>query len=152
SSLRTNEVQETPAQILFLEAYRSLLPEFHALRAEELVAINLDIPAAVTRALGAAPKVAALKDRVVNELPRIDVERILRLTTYAMALSHAHTLFVLATRPPDELDALVEEGTALREVLFADANALVTRRVVNGNPLRDLKGPVGYKNLAVDLL
>lgn len=141
----------TPPEVLFEEAYNALLPKFRALSVEELVPINIDIPAAVTTALGVAPEMAAFKDEVALHLPQLDFEPVLHLDEYAMALSHAHTLYLMASQPVDSLQPLVAEGTVLRETLFADATALVQRRLLNGNQLRDLQGPVGYKNLAVDL-
>jgi len=146
-----NQNPPTPNEALFEECYEALLPKFKALKPEELIPINLDIPAAVSTALGVAPELSALKDRVAEELPKFDFDPILHLDTYAMALSHAHTLFLVASQPPDELKSLVDEGTVLRETLLADATALVKRRLINGNQLRDLEGPVGYKHLAVDL-
>lgn len=140
-----------PPEVLFEDAYNSLLPKFRALSTEELVPINLDIPAAVTTALGVAPELAAFKDEVAQHLPKLDFEPMLHLDEYAMALSHAHTLYLMASQPVDSLQALVAEGTALRETLFVDASALVRRSLLNGNQLKDLQGPVGYKNLAVDL-
>jgi len=144
---------DTPpaSEKLFEEHYQALLPKFRALAADELVPINLDIPAAVTTALGVAPEVRALKERLVRELPLLDLEALMKLDEYAMALMHAHTLYLMAAQPVDSLQPLVEEGSELREVLFADATALVQRRLLNGSQLRDLQGPVGYKNLAVDL-
>ena len=68
-----------------------------------------------------------------------------------MALSHANTLYLLATQPPDAVQALVEEGTSLRETLLTDATALARRGLINNNRLQDLKGAVGHKNVAVDL-
>jgi hypothetical protein len=136
---------------LFDEPYTNLLPKFQALHPDALDIVNLDIPTAVTTALGIAPEVASLKDRIAKECPLFDTDPILNLDAYAMALSHAHTLFLMASQPSDELAPLVEEGTKLRETLLRDASALVQRQLLNGQQIKDLKGPVGYKNLAFDL-
>jgi hypothetical protein len=39
----------------------------------------------------------------------------------------------------------------VRETLLADANTLVARGYINASVLKQLKGPVGYKNVATDL-
>lgn len=136
---------------LFDEPYNALLPKFQALGAGDVQVVNLDIPSAVTTVLGVTGEVAGFKDQMAKELPLFDTGPILQLEAYAMALSHAHTLFSMASLPADSLAPLVAEGTTLRETLLADATALVTRNLLNGQQLRDLSGPVGYKNLAFDL-
>ena len=139
------------AEILFKEPYEQLLPEFKALKPDEIVLVNLDIPTAVATVLGAGPEIRNLLPQMEKDLPGFDLERIRKLDQYAMAISHAHTLFLIASQPPDNLQPLVDEGTHLRETLFTDASALVQRGFLNGARLKDLKGPKGYKNLAVDL-
>jgi hypothetical protein len=127
------------------------LPKFQALSANEVMSVNLDIPSAVTTVLGAAKQITALKDELAKELPQFDLEAVMQLEQYALALSHSHTLFSMASQPADALAPLVDEGAKLREMLLADATALVKRNLLNGDQLRDLSGPVGYKNLAFDL-
>lgn len=135
----------------FNEAYLSHLAEFQALKAEELVVVNLDIATVVTTVLGSLPEILALAPEISEQLPKFDLGRVQALESYAMALSHANTLYLLATQPPDALQALVEEGTSLRETLLTDATALARRGLINSNRLQDLKGAVGHKNVAVDL-
>src|SRR5690349_16106857 len=69
-----------------------------------------------------------------------------------MALAHAHRHWLGAVRPADPLEPLIEEATQLRENLFSDASALVQRRLMNGERLKEILGPIGYKNVASDLL
>ena len=74
-----------------------------------------------------------------------------KLAQYALALSHAQTLYRMATRASDPVRALSGEGMKLRSLLFSDARALVHRGLVDGQVLRSYKGSVGYGNLAFDL-
>jgi hypothetical protein len=131
--------------------YEALLPKFQALSPNEVAIVNLDIPAAVTMVLGAASQIATLKDQFEKDLPTFDAESVMQLESYALALSHAHTLYSMASQPADSLAPLVDEGTKLRSTLLADATALVQRNLLSAEQLRDLNGPVGYKNLAFDL-
>jgi hypothetical protein len=136
---------------LFEEPYRRHLQEFQALAPEELTPVNLDIATVVTTVLGSLPEILALAPEISRELPYFDLNRVRSLESYAMALSHANTLYLLANQPPDALQPLVDEGTKLRELLLTDATALIQRGRLNGNRLKDLKGPIGHRNLATDL-
>jgi hypothetical protein len=135
----------------FEKHYAELLPEFKALSPDKVDIVNLDITATVATILGAYPEIIGKAEELRSEVPNFDVEKMKRLDAYAMALSHAHTLYLVAAKPPDELEPLIQEGTALREVLFSDAAALVKRGLMNGARLAELLGPIGYKNLASDL-
>lgn len=140
----------TPQESLLEEIYERLLPELEAVKVEDLVPVNLDVPAAVATVLVALPQIAALVPALAP-LRDFDVERVRRLDEYAMALSHAHAAFLMASQPVDSLQPLVDEGIALRALLTADATALALRGLVDGSRLRDLRGPNGYRNLALDL-
>ena len=141
------ENEQTP----FVEPYRRHLAEFQSLGIEEIIPVNVDIATVVTTVLGALPEILSLSAEISDQLPRFDFERVKNLESYAIALSHANTLYLYATQPADSLDPLLEEGNKLRDTLLADANALILRGLLNGNHLKDLKGVIGYKNLAVDL-
>jgi hypothetical protein len=41
-----------------------------------------------------------------------------------MALGHANTMHLIATQPPDELQAIHDESAAMRETLYTDTMAL----------------------------
>lgn len=149
--METNEITQAPAtEMLFEEPYNAIQPELKALSPAELLAITIDIPAAVSTVLGVQPKVLALGDRIAK-LPEFDVALPAKLSVYAMALAHAQTLYSMASAPASAIKPLSDEGAALREMLLADATALVQRQLMDGHQLDDLKGPVGYKNLAFDL-
>ncbi|HEX4341371.1 MAG TPA: hypothetical protein VH062_35930 [Polyangiaceae bacterium] len=150
--METNNVNVTTAtdQMLFEEPFNELLPEFEALTAEQVTVVNLDIPAAVTTVLGVAPAIVEMKDALAA-LPDFNTERAANLRTYALAMSHAHTLYLMAVKPPDSLQPLAEAGAALHATLLTDANALVQRKLIDGQQLKDLQGVVGYRNIAFDL-
>ncbi len=133
------------------ETYARILPELEALTAEELVAVNLDIPSVVATTLGALPEIRALRSQMVEDVPHFDLAAFDKLEDYAMALNYAHAAYLTATKPADDLDAVSTEATALRGTLFLDATALSRRGLVDGNRLKDLPGTNGYKNLATDL-
>ena len=67
-------------------------------------------------------------------------------------MGHANALYLAASEPSQPLDDLVEAGVKLRETLASDAAALAQRGFVDGERLHELKGAVGFKNIASDLL
>jgi hypothetical protein len=122
-----------------------------ALKVDQLLQVNLDIPTAVTTILGVLPEVRALRERMSKELPAFDLKTFDKLEDYALALSAAQTGYLTATQPPDDLQALSAEAGALHDRLLADAKALATHGLVDGNQLSQLLGGNSYKSLAQDL-
>jgi hypothetical protein len=136
---------------LFDEPYERLMAEFQALSPESVGQVNLDIPTAVSTTLGVLPELRSYRDEIVAKLPGFDIARFDRMEDYAMAVSHANTLFMIANQPPSDLQALHDEGATVRDTLLSDVNALISRGLINASAIKDLKGPVGHKNLATDL-
>jgi hypothetical protein len=145
------ELDSSAATALFEEVFKEVLPAMKALRAEEVTAVNLFIPGAVTKVLGVRQVLVDLKDRIADAFPETERDLPKNLLYLALALSHAHTLYLVATRANDPVPSLAEEGMKLRSLLFSDARALVHRGFVDGEALRGYKGAVGYRNLAFDL-
>jgi hypothetical protein len=135
----------------FEAPYNRLLPEMRALAPDQLMQVNLDITSSVATVLGCLPEIQQFVPQIVEELPKYDVERVKRLEDYTMAVSHAQTMYTLAREPESAVAPLVEQGIKLRERMVLDAGVFANRGLVNGNALKELKGPVGYKNVAVDL-
>jgi hypothetical protein len=142
------EAAQTPR---FRDAYENLLEEFEHVRPDELIAMSVDVPTAVTTVLGAIPEIRALRPQIVAELPRLDIARFDKLEAYALATAHAHALFLGASEPRESMERLVQGGISIREVIVADATALAQRRLIDGHRLRELRGVNGYRNLAFDL-
>jgi hypothetical protein len=138
-------------EALASETYERILPELQALKTEELILINRDIPTVVTTTLGALPEIKALRPEIVEQLPRFDITSFNKLEDYAFTLNYTHGQYITATQPSDDLEVLVAEATTLRETLLTDASALARRGLVDGNRLQELKGVNGFKNLATDL-
>jgi hypothetical protein len=135
----------------FKDAYELALPEMLALPESELVTINLDVPAVATATLGAWPEIAAFGEQV-KALPGFDASQFGKVETYALATVYAHGQFMMASAPAVVLPELSEKALAARQVLLADAMALATRGLVDGGPLRELKGPIGYRNVSMDIV
>ena len=135
----------------FDEAFKRTLPAMKALTEEEILNVNLRIPDAVSRVLGLQRVLLDVRNRMTDSLPAVEHDFPEKLVQYALALSHAHTLYRMATRASDPVPALAEEAMKLRSLLFSDARALVHRGFVDSKALRNYKGSVSYRNLAFDL-
>jgi hypothetical protein len=144
----TPDVIHTPD---FREAYEQTLAEIRAVPESELAIINVDIPSAITTVSGALPEIQALRSRIA-QMPEFDLARFDKLHTYALAAGYAHALYMLASAPTESIDELSASAAALRELLFADATSLATHGVIDGEKLKELKGPLGFRNQAFDLL
>jgi len=138
-------------ELLAEDAYARVKPELAELAQDELVKVNLDASAALQTILGVLPRVKALREQIVRELPAFDIASFDRLEDYALAFGVTQTAFLMATKPPSELRPLTEEAVQLRETLLKDAQALARRSLIDGAQLARLKGVNGYKNIAQDL-
>ena len=135
----------------YRDAFQKALPAAKALDLDDLIIINIDVATAVTTALGSLPEILALRERA-KTLSEFDLTQLDELGTYARATMHAHGEWLAATAPPEALQAINDEGLALRDLLYSDAVALSKRGLVNSSPLSEFKKEVGYKNLATDLV
>ncbi len=140
-----------PAPHRYRAAFEKALPLCKALPVEELLPINVDVQGAVAAGLSTLKRVMHLRDRA-QALPEFDIKVFDDLETHTLATGHAHTLYQTASAEPEELRELNEEGMRLRGVLYADAVALATRKLINGERINEMKANVGYQNLAFDLM
>jgi len=152
-SKSTNAQSSEPAtaRLAYREAYRKVLSEQITIDPAQLSVINIDVTTAYTTVIGALPRIMALRERAAR-LPEFEIANFDNLETYAFALMHAQGEYVSASPAPEALLALSEEGVALRDNLYSDAVALANRGVISAEPLKELRGAPGYKNLAEDLL
>ena len=121
-------------------------------RANELIPINIDIPTAVHTARRALPKIAAIRSRVVSEIPHYDILLFDKLEARTQALWHAHTQFIIASTPNKAIDKLIADAKAKRQLLLSDASALAHRGLLDPKRLQELKGSRGFRNIAFDLV
>jgi hypothetical protein len=121
-----------------------------ALPASALLVINLDIQVTTAQVLAIAPNLQALRSAVAT-LPSFDLAQYDNIIPYTLALIYANNRHQSISTPPEELPALLEEATKMRNIFAADTNALATRGFVDGKKLSDLKSGTGYLDVASDL-
>jgi len=133
------------------QAYAKHVARFSALGPSELTTINLDVPSMYMMATGTLNRLGVQRAEVLA-LPGIDKELVEHVDEYLLALGHAQALYLAASTPPAAIPELYEELLSLRTVLLADTTALVTRALMPGDKLADLRGPTSHAATAFDVL
>jgi hypothetical protein len=147
-----NDSTSSPTPYLQLREVLELVrPEMAKLEADHLLQITVDPVTAATIARGALPRLLELRGQLA-ELPGFDIQNLDKLQLYARAMAQANAVYLGASAPPQHFQKLVAEATAMREQLVSDASALAKRGYLDGAKLDQLKGSVGYRNVASDLL
>ncbi|MGK3982810.1 hypothetical protein WME99_07215 [Sorangium sp. So ce136] len=131
-------------------AFALVEPELDDVR--EVVPINVDIPRAVSVAIGAVPHLQALRPRFVEELPRFPLSQLDKLPTYALAAWYAHLLALPASVGQDALKRLLDEATPLREDLLVAAEALSHKGIVDAPRVAEIRRGQGHLDTANDLV
>ena len=83
---------------------------------------------------------------------RLDQSKIQALEEYAQAAAEAHSRWVTAMRPPEDIVALNDQAMAVRETFRSDATALANRGLIAREQVVAFKGLVGYKNVGFDVI
>jgi hypothetical protein len=131
-------------------AFALIEPELD--RVEKVAPINVDIPRAVSVAVGAVPHLKALRPRFVDELPRFPIEALDKLMSYALAAWYAHLLALPAGPGQDGLKPLLEEASALRADLLVAAEALAHKGFVDAGRVAEIRSGNGHLDTANDLV
>lgn len=132
-----------------LEALRSAMA---ALAPEALHPINVDIPHAVSRALGVAPTLLSLRPRIVAECPAVDLDAIDAIETRALAVEYAHAVYVTALSPLPGVAEVATEAIAARTRLLSLANNLITWDLLDPSTLDHIPSGNAYLDIANDLI
>lgn len=134
-----------------------LTPALQALEAElvrastdDLEPINLDVVAAAAIAIGAAPKIRAHRDAIAARFGQEAARTVDRLELLAQAAQDAHAAHT-ALSVPGALDQLAAELAEEKNVLLAEAQCLVDRRLMRGELLSNLAGGQSYRGLYFDV-
>ncbi|KYF96939.1 hypothetical protein BE18_26690, partial [Sorangium cellulosum] len=133
-------------------AFDRALPEIEALSPDQLIAIKLDIPRAVSQVLGVLPGLIALRPAIAEALPKHDIARLDRLETYALAAWYAHLLWLSTGAAESELKPLLAEAVPLRENLLGDAEALARRGLLDAAAVAEIRAGQGHIDTANDLV
>lgn len=132
-------------------AFEEMRPELDRLSADEVLAVNVDVPRAVSIALGAEPHIRAHEAEIQKALPLHTLEHIRRLRIYALGTVYAY-LESLPLAKRADAKALLEEAGTLKERLLVAADALAHAELIDGAKLDEIRAGNGHLDLATDLI
>jgi hypothetical protein len=119
-------------------AFRASLPELLALPKDNLLVVNVDVRSAFCTGLAVPERARLWRSRIVDELPRFDVNALDCLERYAKALMHAQVEYTLARKRPADIRALAETTQGRYRILLNDARALAERGLIHPQKLKHL--------------
>jgi hypothetical protein len=127
-------------------------PEMHALKARELIPVNLDPISAATTALAVAQRVFPFREQILVTLRDFPIEHLDKLEIYASATLQAQANYTFALRKDKSAEKLLKDATELRETFLTDVTALARRKFVSQTVLKKVRGGHGHTNLVQSLL
>jgi hypothetical protein len=133
------------------DAFAKIEAELAALTPEELTPITVDVSAAVTAVLAAAPRIREHRDAIVEQLPLHPIESLDELETYAHGAWYAHLLHNYANGSPEAAKAMIDEAQKLREDLLVAAEALAHRGMLDADAVAAIRKGHGHADTAGDL-
>lgn len=131
-------------------AWASVREELEALPRASLAVVNLDVPAAVGRALAHAPAICALRAPIASALPLQPLADLDLLETYAFAAWFAHVR-CLGERPARGR-ALFDEAIARRRELREACAALARKGLLDRGRLSACRGRLRTADVATELV
>ncbi len=151
STTTTTSTSAPSAPNAAADAFAKIADELAALTPEELTPITVDVSAAVTAVLAAAPKILAYRDAIVEQLPLHPIEQVDELETYAHGAWYAHLLHNYANGSPEAAKAMIDEAQKLREDLLVAAEALAHRGMLDADAVAGIRKGHGHTDTAGDL-
>ena len=131
-------------------AYAAVEAQVKALAPDALQPINIDIPRAVSIAVGAVPHLAKMRD-VAAKLPGFDITHMDLIGTYALAAWHAH-LLALPEVTSRQLAALLEEAKPIRDHLLLAAELLAHKGYFDKRSVEAIRAGQGNLDAANDVV
>lgn len=147
----TVEPQDTTPPETMARAYQLVADEIAAVPEDKLVPLNLEIVSTVFTARGAVPEIRKLRPDMVGLLSAAELASVDKIDTYATALLQTQASYRMAATAVEQLPAIVERATALRDTFVADATALARRGYLDKNIIEARPRGPGFKNLVAEL-
>lgn len=94
----------------------------------------------------------ALREQCVAELPKADPTCFDVLESQALALGYSQGRHQMALRPAQPVQDISAKCVVKHDILSTGIELAIKRGLLAGHSLRELRGPVGYKNQAADLI
>jgi hypothetical protein len=133
------------------KAYDLVRSDAAALPAGEVGRVTGHVPTVASTALGAWPNIEAYLGDIAK-LHGFDLDALLKLRLYALALVHAHLLTLPMSEAETRLKALLGEAAPLREALLTAAEGLALLGFVDAERVAAIRGGSGHLDTANDLI
>jgi hypothetical protein len=142
---------QTPEQQLATVAYFRVEPELAGVDPRDFVRIQVDIPKAVTIALGALPRIRTFREAMLA-MPDAPVAQLDMLEDCALACWYAHVRATPLSGGESRVPVLAAEAAPLRERLLVGADALAHAGYFDSARVGAIHPGSGYLDLANDLI
>jgi hypothetical protein len=149
TDLNQTNINEQPR---FRECLEQVRPEMALLETKDLRPINVDPIAGAGIVQGSLKRILSYREQLIKEMPGFDVSKLDKLETYTLALIQSHSLHRGVGASPEVVAGLAEEAKELWETFYSDALALSKHGFLHDDNLNQLKGPFGFRDIAVALL
>lgn len=133
------------------QAFERMEPVFGRLPRQQLLALSLSASEAVPTVASAVPRILRLRPLLV-QLPTFDMERVDTLEDCALAVVHAHNTCLTARKPVENVAELVRAQREVFSQLQWQAIALAKRGLLVGQPCKQRRGGVSYRDLAFNVI
>jgi len=133
-----------------VDVYERLLPRIEAVPKHRLRPLNVDVSTIVSRVYGAVRHFPTFAETLAK-LPDYRFDLVAELGDLVGALLYVDSLVRITHASLGALPELVARGMALRELLIADARALIARKVLPPDTLDHLTGRTGALRVGSDL-
>ncbi|HEU4533794.1 MAG TPA: hypothetical protein VFS00_06735, partial [Polyangiaceae bacterium] len=132
-------------------AFARVRPALDALPRDQARPLTLHVPSAVVLALGALPRLLALREAMRAALTEPPLEALDHLKDYALAAAHAHANALPEDAAETALRALLNEATPLRERMLRSAEAIVSFGHFDAKRVAAIRRGNGHLDTAQDL-
>jgi hypothetical protein len=144
--LRMADFDDDPKRKAFLK----FEAQIRGIGRDDLHHQNLDVSASVATIYGAAPRASVFEPEIA-QLPFCDHPLIHSIPEMRLAVLHLQNERNASTRRASELAPLVEQGTALLELMVTDVKGLILRKLLPADALGEYDSSNGYQALANNL-
>jgi hypothetical protein len=133
-------------------AHEKLQPAMDALGKGELERLNLDPWSTMIRVVGAWPRIRAMREEIVAELPRFDIARFDTIEERALALGHVHATEQGVEGTNERLLELRAQATRQRDIFRGITRTLLAWGLLRPGVKKLLKAHRGDSRIAFDLV
>lgn len=131
-----------------LERHRA---ELEGIPEDELAGINVNVTDAAMLVLRVSSRWEPYQARIAALSTEVNRTQIGKIVGFALATLQANSLLLTMTAPENELYAVLQKATEMRDRLADEAQGLVRRGLLPARSLGNIAREAGYRNVANEL-